>query len=179
MSYSESSLSCLLQVHAVAAPAVARVEEVLGCFLQRKISVGWSKLDNCELATIESSILSRQELFSAEISFLASMAEMRELAFELTTLPGIFYEVSHPLTHESLGQRICYTPSLGIYQASLDEFGNQVFNENQLAVLTQGSATASEITSKLKSILGQAWDQQLEPLRSASAITAERRALAS
>jgi len=179
MSYEDASFECWLQIHAMPVAQLAAVELGLSKLLSRSVSLDWSLFSQLDHAGVPIGLTQGQQLYAASVTLPTSQAQFEDLVAFLSEFEGIYFEISHPLSSSGLGERICYTPALGLYRSSLDQFGNQVFNENQLTRILRFGSVQGGIEGELRAALGFEWDAQLEPLRSAKVFALERRSLAS
>jgi hypothetical protein len=80
------------------------------------------------------------------------------------------YEVTEDATPGSDGGRWMHTPDLGIFFAQTDTAGNIVIPEDRLRYAMEvAGSNALELHRELRLALGQAWDDELEAFRYASA----------
>jgi hypothetical protein len=78
------------------------------------------------------------------------------------------YEVSEDPTPRSDGGRWMHTPDLGIHFAQTDTAGNVVLGEDRIRYAMEIAAgDAFELQRELDVALGSAWDEELEPFRTA------------
>lgn len=78
------------------------------------------------------------------------------------------FEVTEDPSPRSDGSRWMHTPDLGIHFAQTDTAGNVVLGEDRVrfALETAGGDMA-EFRRELSVVLGEAWDDELEPFRGA------------
>ena len=185
MSYKNAKVDFWLQIHAVPVSSCGLAESILTELLNRTIALVWDELPGvkfrilCSTNQVALVASSPEVLMSCRLVFSGDASLIGEIASRLRAIAGIFFEISYAFSGQAMGERMCYTPSLGLYRASLDECGNQVFNENQLASLLANREEATQLGESLRQLLGVEWDIQLEPLRSAKAVDVERQSLAS
>jgi hypothetical protein len=80
------------------------------------------------------------------------------------------YEVTEDATPGSDGGRWMHTPDLGIFFAQTDTAGNIVIPEDRLRYAMEvAGSNVLELHRELRLALGQAWDDELEAFRYASA----------
>lgn len=92
---------------------------------------------------------------SAE-TLASAFMNLKQLSFEILQHPGI----------SAAGARWSFTPSLGIFHCATDGVGNLVVNENQLRIaMERAGSNAMKLQSEIRKLLGQAWDDELEPFR--------------
>lgn len=98
-----------------------------------------------------------------EISWFGDPGSAAAVASALRGFPNLRFEVTEDVP-DSTGQRFCFTPSLGMYRAVTSPAGDVLVGENQLrAVLESG-----DVAQGLRDVLGQPWDDELEPFRVAA-----------
>lgn len=85
-----------------------------------------------------------------------------ELVSKLSKIPHIRFEVSEHDFAENTHQRFSFTPSLGIFRADTDPYGNILVNE---MVLRQILEKSDDMATSLDICLGTSWDVELEPFR--------------
>lgn len=76
------------------------------------------------------------------------------------------FEVTEDPTPGADGVRYSATPSLGLFSAVVGAAGDIQVPENRLReAMRQASATGSALEDEVSSLLGQPWDDELEPFR--------------
>lgn len=79
------------------------------------------------------------------------------------------FEVTEDASAEADGARFIHTPELGMFHAPIDHSGNTLVTEDRLRSAMESSGTdVIELHSRLRSLLGQEWDDELEPFRQAA-----------
>jgi Protein of unknown function (DUF3145) len=84
------------------------------------------------------------------------------LVSKLARIPHIRFEVMEHNFAQNTHQRFSYVPSLGIFRADTDPYGNIIINELVLRNILEKS---DEVSEALDTCLGTAWDAELEPFR--------------
>jgi hypothetical protein len=80
----------------------------------------------------------------------------------LRGFPNLRFEVTEETA--SGGERFCFTPSLGVFRAHTGPAGDILIGEQRLrAALDQ-----PDVERALRDLLGQPWDDELEPFRMAA-----------
>jgi len=158
----------LVAIHAAPSDYLSRIDTLLSEMALISAAHRWRPLTGYAVHTLDQT--TRSLLFSLDFTFDASVVDATRIASELAGIQRIWFEVSTPPNEDDLGQRFAFTPVLGIFHSQLDQGGNQVFGENQLLAAISASTfrPADELRLALESLLGVAWDQQLEPLRRAN-----------
>ncbi len=97
-----------------------------------------------------------------EMTWFGPTGAGAQMASALRGFPNLRFEV----TEESaggLGERFCFTPNLGMFRAAIGPEGDIVVGEQRLRALL----SAPDVEQGLQSLLGQPWDDELEPFRMA------------
>jgi hypothetical protein len=92
------------------------------------------------------------------------------LASRLASIHNVYFDVVESATPGCDSERYCGVPELGLHRAPLAANGDVVVHEGRLLALlaeTAGPAGAAGLPAALRDLLGTAWDEVLEPLRSA------------
>ncbi|WP_181408934.1 DUF3145 domain-containing protein [Schumannella soli] len=105
----------------------------------------------------------------AEFSWQGPRGTGAVIASALRGWEHLRYEVTEDAGLGGDGGRWMHTPDLGVFYAQTDTAGNMVIPEDRVrsAMETAGS-NALELHRELRLALGQAWDDELEPFRTAS-----------
>jgi hypothetical protein len=99
-------------------------------------------------------------------AFSAPSDSAATLASAFMNLKQLTFEVIQHPSPESSGARWCFTPGLGMFHSATDEAGNLVVNENQLRLaMERAGSNALKLQAEIRKLLGQAWDDELEPYR--------------
>ena len=95
------------------------------------------------------------------------------LASALRGWEHLRFEVTEDAGLGTDGGRWLHTPDLGIFYAQTDTAGNIVIPEDRVRYAMEvAGANAIELHRELRLALGQAWDDELEPFRHASDMSA-------
>jgi hypothetical protein len=99
-------------------------------------------------------------------TFSAPTDSAATLASAFMNLKQLSFEVIKHSSPDSSGARWSFTPALGMFHSATDEAGNLVVNENQLRLaMERAGSNALRLQAELRKLLGQAWDDELEPYR--------------
>jgi hypothetical protein len=102
--------------------------------------------------------------FRSFATFACSQESAATLASAFMNLKQLTFEVIFHQAHS--GARWSFTPSLGMFSCATDEVGNLVVNENQIrSSMEKAGANQLKLQAELRRLLGQAWDDELEPFR--------------
>lgn len=89
-----------------------------------------------------------------------------KIASGLRSIPHIRFEISEFSNTADFSQRICFTPSLGIFRADINVHGDIVINEQRLRHLMDvHRKDLVALQTSIDELLGTAWDVELEPFR--------------
>lgn len=77
------------------------------------------------------------------------------------------FEVTEEATPTSEGQRYSYTPALGIFSAVTGLFGDIQVPEDRLRHAMASTGRGRDLSVALADLLGEPWDDELEPFRHA------------
>lgn len=90
------------------------------------------------------------------------------IASQLRGWEHLRFEVTEEPSDGVDGGRWMHTPGLGIFYAQTDAAGNMVVPEDRVRyALEIAGGNATELHRELRLALGQAWDEELEPFRTA------------
>jgi hypothetical protein len=98
---------------------------------------------------------------------LSGSADAAEtLASAFMNLKQLSFEVIRHAGSDCQGARWSFSPGLGMFHCATDEAGNLVVNENQLRLaMEKAGSNALKLQAEIRRLLGQAWDDELEPYR--------------
>lgn len=106
----------------------------------------------------------------AEILWVGKFGSGARIASALLAFKNIRYEVTEDSTTRHEGERFAATPTLGLFRASIGQYGDVMVHEDRLRnVLTQVDATGGSIAEEIHRLLGQPWDAELEAFRASHA----------
>jgi hypothetical protein len=104
----------------------------------------------------------------AEVSWQAAPGTGGLLASALRQFKTIRYEVAEEPGRGVEGERFAYTPSLGVFRATMGPHGDIMIHEDRLrAILSAAGEDHADLRRGLDLVLGAAWDAELEPFRRA------------
>jgi hypothetical protein len=103
-------------------------------------------------------------VFRGSVAVDCGLKDGATLASAFMNLKQLSFEVIYQSA--LLGARWSFTPSLGMFHCTADEAGNLVVGENQLrASIERAGSNILKLQAELRKLLGQAWDDELEPYR--------------
>jgi hypothetical protein len=107
---------------------------------------------------------SSDSVFRGSVAVDCGLNNGATLASAFMNLKQLSFEVIHQTA--LAGARWSFTPSLGMFHCATDEAGNLVVGENQLrASIDKAGSNILKLQAELRKLLGQAWDDELEPYR--------------
>jgi hypothetical protein len=102
----------------------------------------------------------------AEQEWRAPAGFAARLATVLQRFPDLRFEVTEEPTALTAGLRFSFTPRLGLFQAMAAPSGDIVVDENRLhEALRRCESRPHELAAAIRRLLGQPWDDELEPYR--------------
>lgn len=108
-------------------------------------------------------------LLRAELTWAGPVGSGARLASALRGWTHLRYEVTEEAARSSDGGRWSHTPDLGIFHAQTDVHGNVVVPEDRVRSAMAHVGDPLRLQRELDLVLGQAWDDELEPFRYAGA----------
>jgi hypothetical protein len=115
--------------------------------------------------------------YRTELSWQSEPGTAARLASALRGWDRVRFEVTEDPVAGGEGVRFSWTPELGLHTAAIGPHGDIMIGEDRLKTLLQpgaivGAADAeraySQLTGRLRVLLGQPWDEELEPFRHAA-----------
>lgn len=107
---------------------------------------------------------SSDSVFRGSAAVDCGLNDAATLASAFMNLKQLSFEVINQ--SEFSGARWSFTPSLGMFHCETDAAGNLVVGENQLrASIEKAGSNILKLQAELRKLLGQAWDDELEPHR--------------
>jgi hypothetical protein len=142
----------LVLMHRAPSALLTHVEWTISGITGNPTKINWIKED------------STGSIFHGSVAIDCSLNDCATLASAFMNLKQLSFEVIHQ--SELSGARWSFTPSLGMFHCATDEAGNLVVGENQLrSSMEKAGANILKLQAELRKLLGQAWDDELEPYR--------------
>ncbi|MDR1265015.1 MAG: DUF3145 domain-containing protein [Propionibacteriaceae bacterium] len=105
--------------------------------------------------------------YRAERPWWGPVGTAARVVSALLRLPGLRFEVTEDPTDLSEGRRYSHTPELGLFQAPTTPAGDLMVTEQELRlVLGRWAERPERLAAELRQLLGDDWDDELEPFRS-------------
>lgn len=95
-----------------------------------------------------------------EISWFGAVGAGAAIASALRGFPNLRFEVTEQ-PDGGLGERFCFTPSLGMFRAATGPTGDLLVGEERL----RAALVEDDPRTAVEELLGQPWDDELEPFR--------------
>ncbi|MBC7441875.1 MAG: DUF3145 domain-containing protein [Ramlibacter sp.] len=147
----------ILYVHSAPRALSPHVEWAVGRALGLPVNFDWS--DQPVLPGAQRAEFQWEGPRGTGAALASSLRGWEHLRFEVTEDAGLGTD----------GGRWLHTPALGIFFAQTDTVGNVVIPEDRLRnAMEVAGANALALHRELRLVLGQAWDDELEPFRHAS-----------
>ncbi len=102
----------------------------------------------------------------AEINWRGRPGTAGRIAAALRGWTLLRYEVTEEPSAGVDGERYAVTPTLGVFRSSMSVNGDLLIGEDRLRTLL-ATATGPQLAQGLDRLLGSAWDDELEPYRTA------------
>ena len=145
-------------IHSCPRAVASHIEWALAKVLGAEVSVQWAP-QPVEPHTVR-----------AEIIWIGKQGMGARIASALLAFKNIRYEVTEDSNSRHEGERFAVTPTLGLFRASMGQFGDVMVHEDRLRnVINQAEATGESIVVEINRLLGQPWDAELEVFRAAHA----------
>jgi hypothetical protein len=102
----------------------------------------------------------------AELAWEAPAGTGGRIATALRGWPKLRFEVTEESSPGNEGERYAWTPRLGMFRATIGVHGDILVGEDRLrAALARAVADDIGLHEAVESLLGQPWDEELEPFR--------------
>jgi hypothetical protein len=142
----------LVLIHRAPSSLLTHVEWTISGISGNPSKINWIKYESSD------------SVFRGSVAFDCGLNDGATLASAFMNLKQISFEVIHQTA--LAGTRWSFTPGLGMFHCATDEAGNLVVGENQLrASIEKAGSNILKLQAELRKLLGQAWDDELEPYR--------------
>ena len=106
--------------------------------------------------------------YRCEYAWSGPVGTAARLASALKGWQKVRFEVTEEPTSTSEGERYSYTPGLGVFHAVTGLHGDILVPEDRIRnAVTAASVGGPDLRTALDLLLGQPWDEELEPFRHA------------
>jgi hypothetical protein len=148
----------VLYVHSATRALCPHIEWAVGSAIDRAVNFTWAEQP------------AQKGAMRTEFYWEGAAGMGAAIASSLRGWEHLRFEVTEDASPRSDGGRWMHTPDLGIFFAQTDTVGNMVIPEDRVrAAMEQAGSNALELHRELRLALGQAWDDELEVFRHASA----------
>jgi hypothetical protein len=103
----------------------------------------------------------------SECSWTAGPGTASQLVQALRAWPMLRFEITEEPSPGLDGERFCFAPELGLWHARAGANGDIMVGEDQLRTLARNSRGSESFVHHVEKLLGQPWDDALEPYRRA------------
>ena len=100
------------------------------------------------------------DMSRCEVAWSGPRGSGARIASALSSFPNVRFEVTEDAV-AGMGERFCFTPSLGMFRAATSPTGDVLVGEERL----RAALASDDVAAALRGALGQAWDDELEPFR--------------
>lgn len=108
----------------------------------------------------------------AELTWTGLEGTATQLASALRQFTDTYFEITERPTVSSSALRIMHTPALGLCALPVDVHGNFTVTEDRIRyAFEQAAGDYKALYDQFALALGQAWDEELEPLRHRSSMS--------
>jgi hypothetical protein len=101
----------------------------------------------------------------AALEWRASAGTAGRLASRIRGLGTLSFEVVEGPAPASESSRYSYTPELGLFHGAISATGDLVIGEELIRALLERTTGRVQLANGLRDLLGEDWDDALEPLR--------------
>jgi len=148
------STSGVVFIHSAAAALCPHVEWALSAALGLPLRLDWTP-QAAETAT-----------YRAETPWHGAVGSSTRLVSTLQRFPKVRFEVTEEPTAQTEGLRFSYTPKLGLFHAQTGPSGDLMVSESELRrALRHAVGDPARLADELSRLLGESWDEELEPFR--------------
>ncbi|MDO4785066.1 MAG: DUF3145 domain-containing protein [Propionibacteriaceae bacterium] len=144
-------------IHSAPAPLCPHIEWAIGGVLGTAQHIDWTT-QTAQRGTLR-----------AELSWTGKAGTGAELASRLKAMQRLRFEVTEEAAPGSEGRRYAYTPTLGIFTATIGLHGDLVVPEERLRqAMIADSLGERPLSESVPALLGTDWDAELDIFRHAS-----------
>lgn len=145
----------VVYIHAAPAALCPHVEWALTSVLGVRVVLDWTAQP------------AAPSLLRAELSWQGKPGAASEIVSALRGWQQLRFEVTEEPSAQSEGARYSWTPSLGLFSATIGAHGDIMVREDRLraAVARVVADPGTELENELAQLLGQPWDDELEAFR--------------
>lgn len=145
----------VVYIHAAPPALCPHVEWALAGVLGSRVTLDWTAQP------------AQPAALRAELSWLGKSGAAAQIASALRGWQHLRFEVTEEPSGQVDGARFSWTPTLGLFAATIGRHGDIMISEDRLraALAKSGSDPGTTLTQELAHLLGSSWDDELEPFR--------------
>jgi hypothetical protein len=152
-----------LHMHSVPRGLITHVDWAISALCESQVNLNWQP------QPIEAGMM------RASASWVGSDGFASRLVSSLAKWSKIRMDITQQPSSLNKGERYSLTPSLGVFRAVIDEFGETNISESRIrAALIRSKEEQEPAEVELAFLLGDPWDEELEPFRRAQSDTTVR-----
>lgn len=147
----------VVQILSAPSPMCPHIDWALGAAFGAPVSLDWRPQP------------AERGSYRAETDWRAKTGTATPIASALKRWPRLRFEITEHATATSEGERYSYTPSLGVFHATMGLHGDVLVPEDRIRhalISTHGDDRA--LRAALDRLLGTPWDTELEVFRQAA-----------
>lgn len=146
----------VLYIHSAPSALCPHIEWAVGGVFGAPVGVSWAP------QPIE------RAAYRCEYSWVGPVGSGARIASALKGWQKVRFEVTEDATSSSEGERYSYTPGLGVFHALTGLHGDILVSEDRIRnAVAAAAAGGLDLPSALGQLLGEPWDDELEPFRHA------------
>jgi hypothetical protein len=105
--------------------------------------------------------------FRGQAGWRGPVGTAGRLAEAIRGWAGLRYEVTEEPSTGGDGERYAVTPSLGVFRSPMSSNGDVLVGEQRLRTVLADARCGRPVADMLARLLGEPWDEELEPFRQA------------
>lgn len=144
----------VLHIHSAPSALCPHIQWAVGGALGMRVDLDWFPQP------------AERSAYRAELSWQGAAGTAARLASALKGCQKLRFEVTEEGTRSTEGERYSYTPTLGVFHATVGRHGDIMVPEDRLkaAVVTEALG-GNDLATAVDELLGRPWDDELEPFR--------------
>jgi hypothetical protein len=144
----------VLYIHSAPSALCPHIEWAVGGVFGMPVRIAWSA------QPIE------RAAYRAEYAWTGPVGTAARLASALKGWQKVRFEVTEDGASGAAGERYSYTPTLGVFHAVTGPHGDILVPEDRIRnAMVSASVGGLDLRAALEQLLGQPWDDELEPFR--------------
>ncbi len=145
----------VVYIHAAPPALCPHVEWALSGVLGTRVTLEWTAQP------------AAPSLLRADLSWQGESGCGAEITSALRGWQHLRFEVTEEPTAQTEGTRYSWTPTLGLFTATIAAHGDSLVREDRLraALFRAAGESGTDLETELMHLLGKPWDDELEPFR--------------